>query len=85
MKSFHDTQELAECLCDYVDGSMEPRERSAFERQLRNSPEVRERLAKYRAMQRVLKVARTIADLAGEPDIAACHVAEAIAYRRLIR
>ena len=38
-----------------------------------------------RAMQRVQKVARTIADLAGATDIAAAHVAEAIAYRRLVR
>lgn len=38
-----------------------------------------------RAMQRVLKVARTIADLGGAADIAATHVAEAIAYRRLVR
>jgi len=38
-----------------------------------------------RAMQRVVKVARTIADLAGAADIAPTHVAEAIAYRRLVR
>jgi magnesium chelatase family protein len=38
-----------------------------------------------RAMQRVRKVARTIADLAGVKDIAPPHVAEAIAYRRLVR
>jgi magnesium chelatase family protein len=38
-----------------------------------------------RAYHRVLKVARTIADLAGERDLAAAHVAEAIQYRRLDR
>ncbi|MCS7051978.1 MAG: ATP-binding protein, partial [Thermomicrobium sp.] len=34
-----------------------------------------------RAYHRVLKLARTIADLAGEERIAAVHVAEAIQYR----
>ncbi len=38
-----------------------------------------------RAMQRVLKVARTIADLAGEAELSATHLAEAIAYRQLVR
>ena len=36
-----------------------------------------------RAYGRVLKVARTIADLAGEPSIRTEHVAEAIQYREL--
>ncbi len=35
-----------------------------------------------RAYHRVLKVARTIADLAGQRDLSAAHVAEAIQYRR---
>jgi magnesium chelatase family protein len=34
-----------------------------------------------RAYHRVLKLARTIADLAGTADIAAAHLAEAIQYR----
>ncbi len=36
-----------------------------------------------RAFHRVLKVARTIADLDGTDELAAAHVAEAIQYRRL--
>ena len=35
-----------------------------------------------RAYHRVLKLARTIADLAGQHTIAAAHVAEALQYRR---
>jgi magnesium chelatase family protein len=38
-----------------------------------------------RAYHRVLKVARTIADLADEPLIASAHVAEAIQFRRFDR
>ncbi len=34
-----------------------------------------------RAFHRVLKLARTIADLAGEDEIAPAHLAEAIQYR----
>ena len=35
-----------------------------------------------RGHDRVLRVARTVADLAGEEEIAAEHVAEALNYRR---
>jgi magnesium chelatase family protein len=38
-----------------------------------------------RAYHRILKVARTIADLAGEARVAASHVAEAVGYRRFER
>jgi len=38
-----------------------------------------------RAYHRVLKVARTIADLADAPAISQAHVAEAIQYRRALR
>ena len=36
-----------------------------------------------RAYHRILKLARTIADLAGRPSVTAPHIAEAIQYRRL--
>ncbi|HIJ62287.1 MAG TPA: YifB family Mg chelatase-like AAA ATPase [Rhodospirillaceae bacterium] len=36
-----------------------------------------------RAYHRVLRVARSIADLAGEPEVRRLHIAEALAYRRM--
>jgi magnesium chelatase family protein len=38
-----------------------------------------------RGMHRTLRVARTIADLAGSETISAAHVAEAVQYRRVLR
>ena len=38
-----------------------------------------------RGYHRVLKVARTVADLAGAPDIDVPHVSEAIGFRKLDR
>ena len=39
----------------------------------------------HRAYHRILKLSRTIADLAGAHDIGLPHFSEAIGYRRLVR
>lgn len=64
-----------------------------LQRHVRPSPEVLALLQRAidrlglsaRAYHRLLKVARTIADLDGAPDVRADHAAEAIQYRGLDR
>ena len=55
---------------------LEPRDQALLERAI-NSLQL-----SARAMHRILRVARTIADLAGSPGIATAHLAEALGYRR---
>ncbi len=59
----------------YVHGSLEPSARSLLERAIDHWG------LSGRAYTRVLKVARTIADLESSETIRAAHVAEAIQYR----
>ena len=66
---------------------------AVFRRGARVLPEALEALAdaervtalSARALDRVLRVARTIADLAGAEAIATAHLAEAIQLRRVLR
>ncbi len=73
-----------------TNGRMSPRQLRKFaeidqegERMLRQA--VSELGLSARAHDKVLRVARTIADLAGEERVAAMHLSEAIQYRRLDR
>jgi magnesium chelatase family protein len=53
-------------------------------RQLLEDANTRLKLS-MRGLTRVLRIARTIADLAGSDTIAAVHVAEAVQYRRVLK
>jgi magnesium chelatase family protein len=71
-------------------GALQPREIERLCRlDTRGEALLRIALARFslsaRAYHRILKVARTIADLAAVEDVHATHVAEAISYRRLDR
>ena len=49
------------------------------------SSAIRKRIIAARAYSRILKVARTIADLAGSEKVQSMYIAEAIGYRNLDR
>ncbi len=71
-------------------GIMTPKEIEAFARPSAEGLETLRRASEQlklsaRAHTRILKVARTIADLADAPDLALPHLAEAIQYRKLDR
>jgi len=58
---------------------LEPRDQALLERAIDSLQ------LSARAMHRILRVARTIADLADSPGIASTHLAEALGYRRIDR
>ena len=58
---------------------LEPRDQALLERAIESLQ------LSARSMHRILRVARTIADLAGSPWIATAHLSEALGYRRADR
>jgi len=74
----------------YANAQMGPREVKAYCRVDREGLQLLEAAVNRlgfsaRAYDRSLKVARTIADLAGEEEISPAHLAEAIQYRMMDR
>lgn len=74
----------------YCNAQMTPRMLAEFARPEPAAMDILERvMVKYdmsaRAYDRILKVARTIADLAGSPTVTAVHISEAVSYRSLDR
>ena len=69
---------------------MGPRELAKFAKLRGKARELLDKAARRlgfsaRAYHRVIKISRTIADLAGSEEIDAAHIAEAIQYRSLDR